>query len=110
MCQTKQLITKLSKLKTNSQIISQLLQAGWLVRPVAPSGGCYGGYALCPKCLSIISWWVCPPPEYPNSEITVQQGFLNSILRQKAREDVEKTVFMLKRINDEIVRVPVNIP
>jgi hypothetical protein len=76
---------------------------------VAPPIGCYGGYALCPKCLSIISWWVCPPPEY-GSDITICEGWVNSILREKGREDTEKTVYMLKKIDEEIKRVPVNIP
>jgi hypothetical protein len=109
MCETQTLLQSLIKCKTSSSIIRQLLEEGWLVRPVAPPIGCYGGYALCRKCLTIISWWVCPPPEY-GAEITVQEGFVNSILQSKFEEDLCKTVMMLKKINDQEVWVPVNIP
>jgi hypothetical protein len=109
MCETKQLIQTLLKHHSSSSIINKLLEEGWLVRPVATIG-CYGGYALCPKCLDVVSWWVCPPPEYPDSEITINVGWVNSILKQKGLEDLTRTVMMLKKINEEEIWVPVNIP
>jgi hypothetical protein len=111
MCETQTLLQTLLKYHSSSQVIHELLERGWLIRPVAPSGGgCYGGYALCPKCLTIISWWVCPPPEYPDSDITVCVGWVNSTLKQKFEEDLTKTVYMLKKVNEEGIWVPVNIP
>jgi hypothetical protein len=52
---------------------------------------------------------VCPPPEY-DGDITVSVGLINSILKQRFEEDAVKTVFMLKKVNNKIKRVPVNIP
>jgi hypothetical protein len=108
MCNTKEFIKILSKYNRSYEVISELLNHGWLIRPV-DTGACYGGYAFCGKCFDVVSWWVCPPPEY-DGDITVSVGLINSILKQRFEEDAVKTVFMLKKVNNKIKRVPVNIP
>jgi hypothetical protein len=65
---------------------SCLLREGWLVRfvealPLEPSGR--GGYALCPKCSAIISWWI-----YPDC-IVFTAGLINKSVEETFKEDLK---------------------
>jgi hypothetical protein len=109
MCETKELIKHLCKYNTPRPVVDELLGRGWLVRFVEPPpyGGGRGGYALCPKCLSVIFWWYIPP-EY-GRELSISQ-YPNGIVKTYFERDLTRTVMMLKLINNQEVWVPVNIP